>query len=66
MDDVNIRLGRSTMEPYMYPPLVEVKYQAYETDTQFHDELNSNTKYFCSLKFLLFFKISVFYKLLYN
>lgn len=65
MDDVNIRLARSTMKPYMYPPLVEVKYQAYETDSQFHDELYSNTKYFCSLNyyFLIFL---VFYKLHYN
>jgi hypothetical protein len=43
MDDVNIRFGPSTMKPYMYHPLVEVKYQAYEMDSQFHDELNSNT-----------------------
>jgi hypothetical protein len=56
MDDVNIRLGQSTMKPYMYHPLVEVKYQAYQMDSQFHDELNSNTKYFCSLNFNIFFK----------
>ncbi len=36
----------------------------WDPDFQFHDELNSNTKYFCSLKKnIIFFKILVFYKL---